>query len=381
MQTNTHTSDVVVVGGGLVGTAVAYGLLRQGLSVAVVDGEDDALRASRGNFGLVWVQGKGYGLADYARWSLGSARLWPGLRDALREETGIDVQLAQDGGLHLCLSEDEMRQRLERLEWLQREVGDPGYRHTALDAAEARRRLPGLGPEVCGATHSPMDGHCNPLKLLRALHAANQRRGATLFNRMQVDGIAQQGGVFTVRAGAARWQAPRVVVAAGLSTQALAAMVDLFVPVRPNKGQVMITERVAPFLPYPTNYIRQTDEGTVQIGDSMEEAGYDDMVRSPVNAKIAARAVRCFPALANARVVRTWAALRIMSPDGFPMYQESAARPGAFAITCHSGVTLAAQHVFTLAPWIAGGARPAAIAAFAATRFTPETEVKPYGHL
>ena len=381
MNTNTHTADVVVVGGGLVGSAVAYGLLRQGLSVAVVDGGDDAFRASRGNFGLVWVQGKGYGLADYARWSFGSARLWPGLRDALREETGIDVELRQDGGFHICLSDEEVRDRAAKLAWLDGEVADPGYRHAVLGADEARQRLPGLGPEVRGATYSPMDGHCNPLKLFRALHAANQRRGVALHSRMQVDGITHQAGVFTVSAGAARWQAPRVVVAAGLGTQKLAAMADMFVPVRPNKGQVLITERLAPLFDYPTNYIRQTDEGTVQIGDSMEEAGYDDMVRSPVNAKIAARAVRCFPALARARVVRTWAALRIMSPDGFPMYQQSATQPGAFAVTCHSGVTLAAQHAFTIAPWIAGGDQPAAIAAFAATRFTPDTEVKPYGHL
>ena len=381
MSTNTHTSDAVVVGGGLVGCAVAYGLLRQGLSVAVVDGGDDTFRASRGNFGLVWVQGKGYGLADYACWSFGSARLWPGLRDALRDETGIDVELRQDGGFHICLSDEEMRDRATRLAWLDGEVADPGYRHAVLDADEARQHLPGLGPDVRGATCSPMDGHCNPLKLFRALHAANQRRGAALHSRMQVDGIRYQAGVFTVTAGAARWQAPRVVVAAGLGTQKLAAMVDMFVPVRPNKGQVLITERLAPLLAYPTNYIRQTEEGTVQIGDSMEEAGYDDMVRSPVNAKIAARAVRCFPALARARVVRSWAALRIMSPDGFPMYQQSATQPGAFAVTCHSGVTLAAQHAFTVAPWIAGGDQPAAIAAFAATRFTPDTEVESHGHL
>lgn len=380
MHTNTHTSDVVVVGGGLVGSALAYGLLRQGLSVAVIDGGDDALRASRGNFGLVWVQGKGYGLADYARWSFGSARLWPGLRDALREEAGIDVELMQPGGLHLCLTEEEMQRRANVLEWLRSEVNDPDYQYAVLSADEARQHLPGLGPEVAGATYSPMDGHCNPLKLLRALHTAIQRRGGALFSRMQVDGIVRQGGMFTVSAGAVRWQAPRVVVAAGLATQALAAMVDMFVPVRPNKGQILITERLAPFLSHPTNYIRQTDEGSVQIGDSMEEAGYDDMVRSPVNAKIAARAVRCFPALAQARVVRTWAALRIMSPDGFPMYQASETQPGAFAVSCHSGVTLAAQHAFTVAPWIAGGDKPTAITAFAATRFTPDMEIKPYGH-
>ncbi|MEJ5150644.1 NAD(P)/FAD-dependent oxidoreductase [Comamonas sp. MYb396] len=379
MNNNTHSSDVIVIGGGLVGSSVAYGLLRQGLSVTVIDGADDTIRPSRGNFGLVWVQGKGYGMADYARWSFGSARQWPALRDELQAQTGIDVELMQPGGLHICLSEEEMAQRLAKLQWLESEVGDPAYRTTVLSRDEAARQLPGLGPEVVGATYSTMDGHCNPLKLLRALYSANIAKGARIHNRMQVDAIRKEGGIFHVSAGERAWQAPRIVIAAGHATQQLSAMVGMFVPVRPNKGQVFITERVQPFLPHPTNYVRQTDEGTVQIGDSMEELGFDDMVRVPVSAKIAARAVKCFPVLANARVVRTWAALRVMSPDGFPMYQESASHPGAFAVTCHSGVTLAAQHVFCIAPWVATGLRPAAIEAFPATRFTPETEVKPYG--
>ena len=379
MNNNTHSSDVIVIGGGLVGSSVAYGLLRQGLSVTILDGADDTIRPSRGNFGLVWVQGKGFGMADYARWSFGSARQWPALRDELQAQTGIDVELMQHGGLHICLSEEEMAQRVDKLRWLESEVGDPAYRSTVLSRDEAAEHLPGLGPEVAGATYSAMDGHCNPLKLLRALYSANIAKGARIHNRMQVDAIRKDGGIFHVSAGERAWQAPRIVIAAGHATQQLSAMVGMFVPVRPNKGQVFITERVQPFLTHPTNYVRQTDEGTVQIGDSMEELGFDDMVRVPVNARIAARAVKCFPVLANARVVRTWAALRVMSPDGFPMYQESDSHPGAFAVTCHSGVTLAAQHVFCIAPWVATGLRPAAIEAFPATRFTPETEVKPYG--
>ena len=379
MNNNTHSSDVIVIGGGLVGSSVAYGLLRQGLSVTIIDGADDTIRPSRGNFGLVWVQGKGYGMADYARWSFGSARQWPALRDELQAQTGIDVELMQPGGLHICLSEEEMAQRLAKLQWLESEVGDPAYRTTVLSRDEAAQQLPGLGPEVVGATYSAMDGHCNPLKLLRALYSVNIAKGARIRNRMQVDAIRKEGSIFHVSTGAHTWQAPRIVIAAGHATQQLSAMVGMFVPVRPNKGQVFITERVQPFLPHPTNYVRQTDEGTVQIGDSMEELGFDDMVRVPVSAKIAARAVKCFPVLAKARVVRTWAALRVMSPDGFPMYQESESHPGAFAVTCHSGVTLAAQHVFCIAPWVATGLRPAAIEAFPATRFTPETEVKPYG--
>ena len=66
-------ADVVVIGGGLVGSAVAYGLAREGAHVTVLDEDDGGLRASRGNFGLVWIQGKGYGLSPYARWSRSSA--------------------------------------------------------------------------------------------------------------------------------------------------------------------------------------------------------------------------------------------------------------------------------------------------------------------
>ena len=67
--TGTTSPDVLVLGGGLVGSAVAYGLAREGARVTVLDEDDGGFRASRGNFGLVWIQGKGYGLSPYARWS------------------------------------------------------------------------------------------------------------------------------------------------------------------------------------------------------------------------------------------------------------------------------------------------------------------------
>jgi glycine/D-amino acid oxidase-like deaminating enzyme len=79
--------------------------------------------------------------------------------------------------------------------------------------------------------------------------------------------------------------------------------------------------------------------------------------------------VLTYPALKDARVVRTWAALRIMSKDGFPIYEQSSQHPGAFLATCHSGVTLAAAHAFDLAPAIAAGALPEALGAFSSRRF------------
>jgi glycine/D-amino acid oxidase-like deaminating enzyme len=165
------------------------------------------------------------------------------------------------------------------------------------------------------------------------------------------------------------WRAPRIVLAAGLGNRALAPQVGLHAPVAPNRGQVLVSERVAPFLHYPTINVRQTDEGSVQFGDSMEEVGFNDFTTTDVLSTIARRGVRAFPVLKDVRLVRMWAALRVYSPDGFPIYEQSSQYPGAFVVTCHSGVTLAAAHALRIAPWIAGGAMPDELVAFPGGRF------------
>ena len=369
-----ESPDVLVVGGGLVGTAVAYGLAREGAKVTVLDEGDGGFRASRGNFGLVWVQGKGYGLSPYARWTRSSAQRWPGLAAALQEETGIDVALRQPGGFHICFSDEELAERSKRLGALQAELGGD-YPYQLLDAKELRERLPAIGPEVAGASYTPMDGHVNPLKLLRALHDAMQRRGVTLVSGSQIGRIAPEQGGFAAHGRNGVWRAPRLVLAAGLGNSSLAPQVGLHAPVKPNRGQILVSERVAPFLHYPTINVRQTDEGSVQFGDSMEEAGFNDFTTTDVLSKIARRGVRAFPFLKDVRLVRMWAALRVYSPDGFPIYEQSLQYPGAFVVTCHSGVTLAAAHALRIAPWIVGGTMPGELTAFPGGRFLPSGKI------
>lgn len=130
-----------------------------------------------------------------------------------------------------------------------------------------------------------------------------------------------------------------------------------------------MTERTSRFLDMPTVSIRQTVEGSVMLGDSHEDVGFDDGIKPDVQSQIAARAVRTFPHLARLRIVRTWGALRIMTPDGFPIYEESRDCPGAFLATCHSGVTLAGAHALALAPRIAAGALGAEFNPFGTARF------------
>lgn len=363
-----YSSDIIVIGGGLVGTAVAYGLASNGAKVRVLDEGDDGFRASRGNFGLVWVQGKGFGFTPYARWTRQSAAMWPMLAQKLLSETGVDVQLQQPGGFGFCLSEEEFQERGRRMQSIRDALGGD-YPFEMLDHASLKKHLPEIGPEVAGASYTPMDGHVNPLKLFRALHAGCRAHDVNVHTRQSVESIRFDDGMFTVKGKNEAFQAPKVVLAAGLGNNRLAPMVGLHAPVQPNRGQVLISERIRHFLDYPTINVRQTDEGTIQLGDSMEEVGFDDTTTTDVISAIARRAVASFPVLGKVNLVRAWGALRVMTPDGFPIYQQSRTCPGAFVTTCHSGVTLAAAHAFRVAPWIAGGAAPDEIDVFAGDRF------------
>jgi glycine/D-amino acid oxidase-like deaminating enzyme len=160
------------------------------------------------------------------------------------------------------------------------------------------------------------------------------------------------------------------VLAAGNANATLAPMVGLHAPMKPERGQIVVTERVRPFLRHPLSTIRQTDEGSVMIGDSREEGIDPAAMNMPINTVMAHRAVRIFPLLAQVNIVRTWRAIRVMPADGFPIYEESDTHPGAFLTTCHSGVTLAAAHALLLAPMIAKGQLDAQqLAPFSARRF------------
>jgi glycine/D-amino acid oxidase-like deaminating enzyme len=115
--------------------------------------------------------------------------------------------------------------------------------------------------------------------------------------------------------------------------------------------------------------LRQTGEGTVMIGATQEETGFDVSTTSEAAAELSRKTLRLVPALANATLVRQWAGLRVMTPDSYPIYAQSQAYPGAFVTLCHSGVTLAALHATIIADAIAAGALPASLDVFHQRRF------------
>ncbi|MBV0893068.1 FAD-binding oxidoreductase [Paracoccus sp. Z118] len=367
----TSPADLIVIGGGLIGSALAWGAARAGADVLLLDEGDVAFRASRGNFGLVWLQGKGLGNPDYMHWSIRAGQRWPELARILGEETGIDIGWRGGGGLHFCCSEAEMEQRRDLIARTRAAGGD--IRIEMLDRDALRDLAPDIGPEVVGASLSDLDGEANPLFALRALQQGFSGHGGRLlvnFTATTIRHNPHRG--FAVRDATGREVfGRRLVIAAGLGANDLARQIGLEPRLAPERGQIVVTERVAPFLHHPASAIRQTREGTVLLGSTHEDAGFSTETEVAAISRLCRTGTRLFPALRHTRLVRAWAALRIMSPDGLPIYDEAPDFPGGFLVTCHSGVTLASLHALELGPALAEGNLGPAPRSLRSNRFSP----------
>ncbi len=362
--------DVAIVGGGLLGSAFAWGLACRGLRTVVFDEGDNAIRTARGNFGLVWVQGKGAGMPEYARWSLESSRLWKDFAERLRQQTGIDTSYSRPGGFHICLDGEELASQQKLLETMRAEALDKYYECEVVEYAQLKKQIPLVG-KVAGATYCPHDGHCNPLRLLRALHKGYLDSAGEYRPHSHVTSLLglEDGGFELSTSNGKVAIAEKVIIAAGHGSATLGAQVGLDLPVFPDQGQVLVTEKVVPILDYPTNCVRQTDDGSFLLGPSSRDVGYNLETDAPTLREITRRCIKAFPKLESLRIQRSWAALRVMTPDGFPVYQQSVSHPGAFSFACHSGVTLASSHALSVTQWVEEGVIPADFQVFHPRRF------------
>jgi glycine/D-amino acid oxidase-like deaminating enzyme len=369
--TKTLTSDVLVVGGGLVGAALAFGMAGAGATVRILDGGDGDIRAAHANFGLIWVQSKGLDMPAYARWTRQSADLWGAFAAELGDLTGVSLHHRQRGGLSYCLGEKELDDKRAEIARLHNQRTPWSPEVTVLDRTELAGLLPGvtLGPAVRGASFCPQDGECNPLALLRSLHHALAAQGVTLHRNARALSVTAMAGRFRVITEQGGFETPRLVLAAGLGSKPLAESLGIAAPIRPQRGQILVTERLPEFLRFAGDTLRQTADGTLMVGATHEDTGLDVSTTSVASAELARHAVSVFPDLARVNLVRTWAGLRVLTPDGNPLYAESEDHPGAVMVTCHSGVTLAAAHARLLAPAILAGPLGPEFAPFSAARF------------
>lgn len=328
-----ETADVVVIGGGIRGLAVAHELAKAGVDVVLLEKRFIASAASGMNMGYVNVSAKGP--EHYTRLSKLSSDLYP----AYDAELGGDMEYERDGALDVAETDADFH-------YLSRTVEErnqvPGIDMKMIDPRETRSLEPAISPDIAGARWCPIDGSVHPLKLVRALLKAAIRHGAAIHCGEEVVGIGLRSGrVESVTTRTREISTHIVVNTAGIHAGHVARMVDIEVPVYPERGQILITEPLPRLLNRVVGPYKQYADGQVLIGASNEKVGETTAVTPEVLARLAADAIRLFPVLSRVHVMRCAAGLRPMTPDRHPVYQKVPEVSDFYIAVGHSGFTLA----------------------------------------
>jgi len=341
-----RSSDVVVVGGGVIGCAVAYYAAKRGLSVALVD-QPKPGRATSASAGGLWPLGESIGLGcgvifykaqlakgshpeaaqgpaqlprSFLDFALQSNAMFPELAEELRETGGVDVELERTSLLFLMYDDADVAfatplwERCpcgrDQTEWL-----------TPEDLARAE---PAVTRDVRGALRFHGDDQVNPYRLADGYRAAARALGANLVPHTEVTGLRLQSGrVIGIETAARPIPCDLVVNAAGAWAPQIGPMAGLTIPVRPVRGQIVGTETLPEVLSACLSttdcYLAQKTHGEIIVGSTTEEVGFDVGVTPAAITTLAAGATRAMPFLARARVKRVWSGLRPGTPDELPI--------------------------------------------------------------
>ena len=368
-------TDVLVVGGGLAGTAVAYYLARGGAEVLLIERNEINAAASGANSGSIHAQiplepfleqGEAWtrGFAPTIPLMIASIRLWAGLE----AELGADLELALPGGL--MVAEDERQLRiLERKAAVERAQGLPVE---ILSATDLRRIAPYLAPDLVGAAFCGIEGKANPQVVAPAFARAAEKHGARLMCGVELNGLRAEDVGFLAATSSGPIRARRVVNCAGAEAAAVAAMVGIELPLQGFPIQVNVTEPVAPLvhhLVYSAGQrltLKQARSGGLLIGGGYP-ARLDPATGRPIVDPDSVRAnlraaVRTVPALRHVQLLRTWTAIVNGTEDWRPILGEVPRVPGFW---------------LSLFPWLGFSAGPVAAksVAEAILEREPETDI------
>ena len=339
--------DIAIIGGGVIGAAVAHYLGESEARVALVESGPGPSGASVACDGFVSLQSKSPGPA------LELAKQSRDLYDSLADELGADIELETNGGLVVARRDAE----LEVLRGRARVLEAAGVRAELLSPGETLRLEPHLSPRMAGASYCALDAHVSPLALVRAFWASASRRGVSMLTSSTVSSIHRCSRGFEIGLPGRGLCAERLVIAAGAWSRAVAAMVGVDVPVQPRRGQLAVTEATPPILSRPVmtadyllaksqaetvnasagTSLEQTAAGAILVGSTRELVGFDSRTTREGIQSVLARAVQVLPALSRLSVIRSCAGLRPYCELGRPMVGPAPGQPDVFIATGHEG--------------------------------------------
>jgi glycine oxidase len=378
MPRSNVTSDVVIIGGGVIGLAIARELaLKRVGKVMLIERSQPGREASFAAAGMLAPQAEADAVDDFFRLCCRSRDLYPAFAQGLLDETGIDVELDQTGTLYCGFSEHDLEELHHRFDWQMR----AGLPVEKLTAKEARQLEPRISENVGGALRFPRDIQVENRRLLTALKTANERSAVTLVTNTEVTSLrVEQGKVVGVATPAGFVSSKNVVVAGGAWTS-LIGTGDRVAPIRiePVRGQMICFEPAAAVARHviysPRGYIVPRRDGRLLAGSTTEEVGFDKGVTEIGVESIRSRAVEISPQISGLPIADSWAGLRPRATDCLPVLGAAPETKGLFYATGHyrNGILLAPLTGELIARLIADNVVLPELDAFAPDRFSPVT--------
>ena len=366
-------AEVIIVGAGIIGCAIAYELSRRGASCLLLDSRRLGMAATNAAAGILAP------LAEFQRpdalvqLGLASLRLYPEWVQRLQEEVpDIDVEFALDGVLRVAFDERELAKLRAGLRY----QDELGMELVELDGTLVREVEPRLSPKVVGGLLCPEEGQVSNQLFTLALSRAAQRRGARVIEGCPALGFrTRDGRVVAVRTPEGEFACNRLVLAAGAWTRPLAHKLGVEVPTRPVRGQMLALGRMVTPIRHVVwgqrGYLVPRANGLVFAGATVEEVGFRIRTTKRGLAQVRRAAFELVPQLRHAREHFTWAGLRPGSPDGLPILGPLPGWENVSVATGHfrSGILLAPITGQLIAQAIAEGRPSEALAPFRPARF------------
>ncbi len=349
----TTTFDLIVVGGGINGASVALFCARAGMRVALIERDQICRGASGVNAGTLTLQMTRVALIPYA---LEAHAMWANAPEWLGHDVGVVVC----DGLSLAFTEGE-EELLTYRAARRREAGAP---IEIITGTEAQGIEPGLGASVRVAGWCPIDGFANAYLTGLAYRRALVEAGVALLERTIARGV-DETEPFVVNTDRGPIRGRRLVIAGGVWIEPMLAWLGVTLPIKVLINQLSVTERVAPVMRTQVGIasgllsLKQYPHGTVVIGGGWQGWGNRETGRSGIvpdsiidNVRLACHAI---PALAEARLARSWTGFEAETADVLPAVGPVPGIPEAYVCgSIHSGYTSAPYIAKLLAQCILG---------------------------
>lgn len=371
MTDKYQTADVVIIGGGVIGLTIARALARGGVrDVWLMERASLAAEASFAAGGILAPQAEANARDEFFELACRSRDLYADFAAALREETGVDVELDTTGTLYIALREDDLREVEKRYQW----QFQAGLVVEKLTPEQARELEPCIDESVKGALRFPGDIQVENRRLLNALVNSVNKLGVNIATETNVESITiERGHITGVQTSRGFVSCQTVIVAAGTWSSTIEhARTPKIEPVR---GQMICFDAKPQLTRHviysPRGYLVPRHDGRLLAGSTSENAGFTKQVTAGGISHILANAHEISPKVSTLPITDTWSGLRPRAADGLPVLGPCDEIDGLFYATGHyrNGILLAPVTGELIAEAVVGGRVSPLLAAFSPNRF------------